>query len=621
MKKRVISYLIAVTMVLSVLLSSVSCDMSAFEQILAAPTEDELASITDTDSTANGKNETEVETDIETEVITVTETTNNKRPSSQTTEEKTTAIANTEKVTFAPNSTDRVEETTVFETVSNPIETNTGKNPMPDRTESGSAFFPEETETCVEIYPDDTDEINYPEDSYYPLPPEEEESYIEGTLPDENYPEDSDDVSAPDNPLDPVPPEDNYTYAGEELFVLAPKERTNKFYVHGMDNAYNVLAESAIRRNQEIQAIYGISIINKYVDHYADMNSLIEASFMSGDGDVDVFISPASRGISEYFTKGQLFDFNNLGIDLYTQHWQITVMENLSVEGQLFAGFGNMLATDTDVILFNKDMANQYLVEDMYELVFDGKWTLEAFKSAINEVYCDLNGNGVANYGDQFGLLINYKNGIDSFVFSSDINPIFIDGASGERSLNIDQKFYGVFNFIDNMIETSISVYNTDPDSITDAFNKSYSLFNLVNMSDIGDYVNAEFDYGILPYPKADLDQDEYMSLYKGGYICVLASIDNPDFIGAALDRLNYHSADIEASMLWQRVCRSVEDMTIMGFIRRGIVSDFARVFERDPLFTLSFLFPDTLSSNRPIQAEVDAKRDMWEAVIHSYLS
>lgn len=54
-------------------------------------------------------------------------------------------------------------------------------------------------------------------------------------------------------------------------------------------------------------------------------------------------------------------------------------------------------------IFFNKEMAEEYKLESIYDLIYTGKWTLDKFQQMGMTVARDLNGDSVWGKGDQFG--------------------------------------------------------------------------------------------------------------------------------------------------------------------------------------------------------------------------
>ena len=55
---------------------------------------------------------------------------------------------------------------------------------------------------------------------------------------------------------------------------------------------------------------------------------------------------------------------------------------------------------------------------------------------------------------------------------------------------------------------------------------------------------DADVDIGVLPYPKYDDAQENYISLDWGGFMCVPGTVENPDMVGAVLELLAYDSEE-----------------------------------------------------------------------------
>ena len=69
-------------------------------------------------------------------------------------------------------------------------------------------------------------------------------------------------------------------------------------------------------------------------------------------------------------------------------------------------------------------------------------------------------------------------------------------------------------------------------------------LFCLDTIASAVEFRDIDFGIGILPYPKYDSAQENYISLDWGGLMGVPASIQNPEMVGAVIELLAYESAD-----------------------------------------------------------------------------
>ena len=52
------------------------------------------------------------------------------------------------------------------------------------------------------------------------------------------------------------------------------------------------------------------------------------------------------------------------------------------------------------VVLFNKRLAEDYGIEDLYQTVNEGKWTIERMKNLIADLSQDLDGNDKMDKND-----------------------------------------------------------------------------------------------------------------------------------------------------------------------------------------------------------------------------
>ena len=69
-------------------------------------------------------------------------------------------------------------------------------------------------------------------------------------------------------------------------------------------------------------------------------------------------------------------------------------------------------------------------------------------------------------------------------------------------------------------------------------------LFLMTAVSDIVNLRESEVDLGLLPYPKYDAAQENYLSMDWGGLAGVPASIQNPEMVGAVIELLAYYSGE-----------------------------------------------------------------------------
>lgn len=92
-------------------------------------------------------------------------------------------------------------------------------------------------------------------------------------------------------------------------------------------------------------------------------------------------------------------------------------------------------------------------------------------------------------------------------------------------------------------------------------------------------YRDVEENIGILPYPKYDEEQKEYISLNWGGLMGIPASIQNTEMVGAVLELLAWNSAETVIPayydvMLDGKLARDEDSVAMLDLLFASFVYD-----------------------------------------------
>ena len=175
-------------------------------------------------------------------------------------------------------------------------------------------------------------------------------------------------------------------------------------------------------------------------------------------------------------------------------------------------------------LYFNKNMlASMYDDGDvLYNEVLNGTWTYEKMLSYTEQCYQDLNGNGQVDNQDQFGLVVMQTWGPSiPFIISADLEFTTLndDGTltlamNNERSIRLLEVLNDIFysKGTGNAIDIYKDSTNQDGDT-TNLFKSGRSLILGYNrLGSFDDLRDMEDEVGILPYPKFDENQKDYVS-------------------------------------------------------------------------------------------------------------
>ncbi|MBQ7982981.1 MAG: hypothetical protein IJ302_05395, partial [Clostridia bacterium] len=136
------------------------------------------------------------------------------------------------------------------------------------------------------------------------------------------------------------------------------------------------LADAVYNRNRKIEELYNCTITAE--DEDWDIAATVNRSVMAGDGAYDA-IFPHWQVMSTLITQGSLLQLDDL-IDVSQPWWDEKALEGFSVMGKTYAMCGDMMFMDkfSDIIImFNKQMADNYDLGDIYTMVVDKKWTFD----------------------------------------------------------------------------------------------------------------------------------------------------------------------------------------------------------------------------------------------------
>ncbi len=344
-------------------------------------------------------------------------------------------------------------------------------------------------------------------------------------------------------------------------------------------------------------------------------------SVLAGDGAYDM-VSGYSLAVPVIALDGCLIDLTDTQyLDFSQPWWPESLLQEITVGGKLFFASGDISSFMLYMmvgIFFNKEILEDYNLPDPYDIVREGKWTLEKLRELSTGVYTDLNGNGERDMHDRYGYLGNtvYQ---DSLYFATGLRYTTIN-EEGIPVLSPDFQSEKMVEMLDFVLQL---IYETDGCIL---FNKYYqagdplpfqtgnALFNLEEV-DMATKYDLEFTYGLLPVPKWEEQQELYYSTLSFPYNLFGIPIDSTDkdmssAVMEALAAESYRkvSPALFETALKKRYASGDDDAEMFDIIRRGIVFDFGRIFSAN-LSNLTYsLFRDAVWNNKNNWASTSAR-------------
>ena len=316
----------------------------------------------------------------------------------------------------------------------------------------------------------------------------------------------------------------------------------------------------------------------------------VEKSVLANDGAYDI-IGTYSMALADLAVANMLYDISDTKyLDFSQPWWSKMYLEKSYVGEKLYFVSGDISANMTYftyVYFFNKSMIDRFDLDNPYDLVNNGTWTLDKFAEMTKGVYADLNSNGKKDKDDQYGSMM-YNVYVDSMYWGSGMTVLSQD-ANGQIQLSNDLSSEKAVDLITKVLD----IYTVSPDHYFGGYDQTFHNGNILFTCDemlyaITNLRDVEFDFGVLPAPKYDEAQDTYYTTLGGPIFMygMPTTIADPDMASAVMEALASESYYNVTPVLFEtamkvKYSRDTESAQMFDIIRDSRTTDLARVFGR----------------------------------------
>lgn len=348
-------------------------------------------------------------------------------------------------------------------------------------------------------------------------------------------------------------------YNGEEFNILNTSDMwTMHCSVYREEATGDALDDAIYKRNSSLEEKLGIKIKETLTDNdylYGNLLGIARNSVLSGDDEYDIMYLPMHL-ISSMATEGS---FNNLldvkSVQLDKSWWYSNFNDVMTINGALYGALGgsNLMVQDAvRVLTFNQDMMTDLGLDMPYDLVREGKWTLDEMNKYLT-AGASLNGDdsavwnkdgktiyGLTNHGDNMAY---YTVGCGEFNIENK-NGTITNTCGTARWFDVISKISSLLTTDDAKFIAGYNGNDLDPEQggYIYMFMNQRTLFAVSEVNKFQSYRSLEFDYGVIPFPKYDENQANYYSnAYEGatGAFIPVTSTD-PEKVGLIIDAMSY---------------------------------------------------------------------------------
>ena len=347
-------------------------------------------------------------------------------------------------------------------------------------------------------------------------------------------------------------------------------------------------------RNRRLQEAYNFTVYQEILKNQTNPTKDIMASVQAGDDAYQVLIDGPGNSLKNYVTNMLLVDMTTMKYQDFDQPWWFQELnKSVSLANKLYMTAGSFSLKTREflyLVMVNKDLmkANGLDMGTYYQLVYDNKWTLDEFIKLTKNGAADLNGDGVRDNNDRWGhtgedyagyvlavgggYMITQKDENDKPVISAATEEGIVLWDKLVNNIFADSTNYLCIRNIKNVS----SIWSEQ----TRMFRNNQILTYITTLTNT--HREFEVDYGILPIPKATLDQESYYHTSSGynvplmGVPITAKNLDDISFILEAMAYDSYYEIlpSFYENYLETKLVRDQESVDMLRIVHDTIVLD-----------------------------------------------
>ncbi len=373
---------------------------------------------------------------------------------------------------------------------------------------------------------------------------------------------------------------------GEAFRVMtiycADYDQFTNFEVFSEGENGDIVNDAVYRRNSTIEEKFNVHIVDIPINDTnkskgTDMYLALTTNIMSGEDAAELFFI-ALRDSGSVMAGGLSRDLYTLPyIDFDAPYYSSRTNDMISMDGKLLLTTSDFSLVDKKrayALIYNRKMLADYSDLVLEDLVRDGTWTYDTFIKLCESVSSDLDGNGVIDNNDQWGVGMDSKNGVMALavgmglkLIDKDSSGMPVNNTLDQKTVNIVEKLYTTLNENKNNGYHCFQTWRgwkyegyAQSSTASTLFREGRQLFVTSFPQSLSTYSAVEgLDYGILAWPKYDETQDAYYSFadYWGATLFGVPYIaSKTDLAGFMIEALSGYSTETSLQAYYEVNCK-----------------------------------------------------------------
>ena len=331
----------------------------------------------------------------------------------------------------------------------------------------------------------------------------------------------------------------------------------------------------------------------------SELSGEFDKDVSSGSNTYSAYFLPAGGYYGSFMNKaiaGQLEDLDNVEtIHLEEDYYVDYLVDNMSIANRHYAAASDAQLAYFEgawVLFFDVQRLTDMQINMPYDYVKNGTWTLETLMQLATQAATPDASTGSYEFVEGGSAVYGFCGhpGISYALFYGAGGVIATKNADDFPELNVEnQGFVYRAQDVGEFLTTAGVVFQCRPgDEAADPTNmitNRRAAFVGSEVFEFKDAIAAGVDFGVVPYPKYNEDQEDYMTTanYNGNYFVIPISNANPEEIGLIYDAMSWEAkksfekADfVDHLELKMNAGEMEEDVEMLRIIRETMNGDAA---------------------------------------------
>ena len=355
-------------------------------------------------------------------------------------------------------------------------------------------------------------------------------------------------------------------------------------YSEGLNG--EVINDAVFQRNETVNEYFNIKIQPYTIADGTFVNEL-KNSAAANDHLVDLGMLTLATSLTAS-QQGLLYDLNEFdSFHPDAPYYTHSILSDTSILKRNYLAVGDMTLVSNEgtwSMMYNKQVAENLHIENLYDLVREGKWTIDKLFELTQNIGTD-DGNGKPDLNDFFGLLTTgdsfagFLYALDYKIIEKDPDDSLVYRGMTERLTVAAEKMLSVLG---NDHITCRGQLGGDWSVFQTMFEANQSLFYSEVLQCVTRLRNMDVDFGLLPLPKLDEAQDTYhtnIHSWASDALTIPTTAADPEMASKVFEYLSFVSMSTLKpayydKALTYKAMRDEESVEMLDYLLDGRVVD-----------------------------------------------